>query len=190
MYSFRYAEFEAFFIADEQIHAHELRLRSRLANLAEAAKVEEARHQREADIAAVASERATQVNVQRMQEEDAERQAVVRERAQEKSIGIACGQSAKANAGRQKVFDTIDTDRDGVITVDQMCDALQRDLAVSTVLGLPRRFHEDSEDSDGGPLDGEIRSILRSIFQCEAEAVGGSRGGSDGDRIQRHLFMK
>ena len=46
---------------------------------------------------------------------------------------------------------------------------MQDDIAVSTVLGLPRQFTD-------GPFTDAMRTILRSVFRCK-EPVGGGRGG-------------
>ena len=46
---------------------------------------------------------------------------------------------------------------------------MQEDIAVSTVLGLPRQFTD-------GPFTDAMRTILRSVFRCK-EPVGGGRGG-------------
>ena len=52
--------------------------------------------------------------------EAVEREAAARELARERSIGSACGRSAKANARRLAIFDAIDTDRDDTITVGEV----------------------------------------------------------------------
>ena len=63
----------------------------------------------------------------------------------EKMLGIACGGSDAAKRKRKQLFDRIDDDHDGVITLEEFGEALRRDLKMTLCLGLPRAFNEGDE---------------------------------------------
>ena len=107
----------------------------------EAQEAEEAR-QRDAEAREREQARADAIAAEAKEVSDRAAQKQIR---LEKMLGIACGGSDAAKRKRKQLFDRIDDDHDGVITLEEFGEALRRDLKMTLCLGLPRAFNEGDE---------------------------------------------
>ena len=125
----------------------------------------------------------------------------------EKMVGAACGEREGARRLCKHLFDSVDTDHDGSVTVDELQAALGAEVDVCILLGLPRLFFtswgggskggseekkrmmEGTETREAGAKSeadaaraaktrGAIRSILRIMF-LGREKNGGAGGGGE-----------
>ena len=87
----------------------------------------------------------------------------------EKMVGAACGERGGARQLCKRLFDSVDTDHDGSVTVDELQAALGAEVDVCILLGLPRLFFT-SWGGGGDERSGEKKRMMEGTETHEAGA--------------------